>query len=124
MSRVMEMNYTITQKGNRRRMCTYYCCEYPGQIIANMVRCMHLDNAKEESSTFFSLRGKIIVAVGIDKSGKDLVGTVRVCNRRKGNAGLHVQASGRLGVPWQSVTIMRSSHLVVLVYLPVKTYKV
>ena len=57
---------------------------------------MHLDGAKEESSIFCSLRGNIIVAIGIDKSDKDLVGTVRMCNRRKGNSGLHVQAFGCL----------------------------
>ena len=60
---------------------------------------MHLDSAKEESSVFCSLQGKIIVAVGIDKSNKDLVGTVWVCNRRKGNSGLHVQAFGCLEGP-------------------------
>ena len=46
-----------------------------------------------------SLRCTMIVAVGIDKSDKDLVGTVRVCNQRKGKSGSHVQAFGWLEDP-------------------------
>ena len=60
---------------------------------------MNLDGAKEESFTSCSLRGKIIMAVGIEKSNMDLVSTVRVCDRRKGNLRLHVQACGCLEGP-------------------------
>ena len=39
------------------------------------------------------------MVVGIDKSDKDLIDTVRVCNCWKGNSGLHVQAFGCLDGP-------------------------
>ena len=96
---VAEVNCTITQKGNRRGMCTYYYCEYPAQLIANMIRRMFLDGAYEESFSFSSLNDKLVVAIGIDKSDKDLVGTMRICNRKKGNSGLQVQAFACLEGP-------------------------
>ena len=98
-SRVVEVNCTITRKGNRRGMCTYYYCEYPAQLVANMIRRMYLDDAHEDSFSFSSLKDKFVVAIGIDKSDKDLVGTMRICNRKKGNSGLHVQAFSCLEGP-------------------------
>ena len=78
-------------------MCTYYWCDYPGQLIANMIHCMNLDGAKEASSTWCSLRDKIIVAIGIDKSDKDLVRTVHMCNRQKMELGITRSSDWMLG---------------------------
>ena len=53
------------------------------QLLANMIRIMFLDDTYENSITFFKLKNKLVVAVGIDKSDTDLVGTWRVCNWKK-----------------------------------------
>ena len=98
-SRVIEVNYTITHKGNRRGMCTYYYCEHPAQLLANMFRRMFLDGEYEESSSFSSQINKLAISIGFDKSDKDFVGTWRPCNRRNGNSGLYVQAFACLEGP-------------------------
>ena len=96
---VIEVNYILTQKGNRRGICRYYYCEYPAQLLANMITRMYLDHTYEKSFTFSSLTHVIVIAIGIDKSDKDLVGIGCICNERKGNSGLHVQACGCLEGP-------------------------
>ena len=60
---------------------------------------MYLDGAYENSFSFTSVKDKLAVAIGINKSDKDLVGTWRICNRKKGNSGLHVQAFACLEGP-------------------------
>ena len=74
-SRVVKVNCTITQKGKQRGLYTYYYCEYPAQLLANMIRQIFLDNAYKESFSFSSMMEKLVVSIGIDKSDKDLIAT-------------------------------------------------
>ena len=74
-SRVVEVNCTITLKGNRRGMCSYHFCKYPMQLLVDMIWRLFLDDVWEDSITFCILENKLVVVVGIDKSDKDLVGT-------------------------------------------------
>ena len=92
MPRVVEVSCSITQRSSRREMRPFFYCEYPAQLLANMIRLVVVDNAWEDSFSFSSLRDKVVVAMGIDKSDLDLIQTIRVCNRKKGNASICVQA--------------------------------
>jgi hypothetical protein len=64
-----------------------------------MIRWIHLDGAKDESCSCCTLINELNIALGINKSDKDLVGTVHACNQQRGNLGLHVQAFGCLEGP-------------------------
>ena len=90
--RVVEVSCSITQRSSRREMRPFFYCEYPAQLLANMIRLVIVDNAWEDSFSFSSLRDKVVVAMGIDKSDLDLIQTIRVCNRKKGNASVCIQA--------------------------------
>ena len=89
--KVVEVNCTITRKGNRRGMCTYYYRVYPIQPLATMFGLIFLDDAYEESFSFHSLKNKLLVSIGFNKSHKVFWGTWRPCNRKKGKSGLYVQ---------------------------------
>ena len=80
-------------------MCTYYYCESPHQLLANMLRRMFLDNSYEDSIVFSSKKNKLAVSIVFNRSDKDFVGTWRPCNRIMGNSGLYVQAFACLEGP-------------------------
>ena len=82
-SKVVEVNYTITHKGDMRGMCTYYYCEHPTQLLANMFCRMFLAGAYEESVSFSSMENELAVLIGFNMSDKDSVGTWTPCRRKK-----------------------------------------
>ena len=53
---------------------------YPAQLLINMIRRIFLDDAYKSSFSFSSVKDKLVVAIDIEKSNTDLVGTWRVCN--------------------------------------------
>ena len=73
-------------------MRPFFYCEYPAQLLANVIRLVIVDDAREDSFSFFSLRDTVVVAMGRDKLDSDLIQTIRVCNRKKGNASIYIQA--------------------------------
>ena len=93
------MNCIKTRKGNRRGMCNYAYVENPMQLIANLLRRLHLEGKYQSSIEFSALENKLVIVIGIDKSDSDVVVTVRICNRVKGNSKLHVQALSILEGP-------------------------
>ena len=54
-------------------MCSHYFCKYPMQLLANMIRRIIFDDEYEDSIMVFTLENKLVVAMGIDKSNKDLI---------------------------------------------------
>ena len=54
-------------------MCTYYYCEYPVQLLANMLRHMFLDQSYKNSINFSSMEDKLAISIGFDKSNKDFL---------------------------------------------------
>ena len=60
--------------------------------MANKIASAVLDGAYMDSFEFSSLVDKIVISIGIDEATSDLIETVRVCNRRKDNSRLFVQA--------------------------------
>ena len=97
--KAMEVNCTITRKGNRRGNCTYYYVENPTHLLEIMVNRMILDGSYETSFDFCSLVDQLVVSFGFDKSENDFVGTMRVLNRREGNSALFVQSFACLEGP-------------------------
>ena len=73
-------------------MRPFFYCEYPAQLLANMIRFVIVDDAWEDSFLFSSLRNTVVAAMEIDKSDSDLIQTIRVCNCKKGNVSIYVQA--------------------------------
>ena len=90
-SRVVELDCVITRAGNCQGMHTYYYCENPMQLIMNMLQACIISGEFMNSSMFCGHSDQICVALGGDKSDNDYVFVVRICNRRKGNAGIHCE---------------------------------
>ena len=97
--RVYEMNCLLNKKLNKRNMCTFFFCENVGQLLADMQRSTFKAGEHEDSVTFSSMENKLISSIGIDKGGNNLLATMRDCNRRRGNAGIHVQCPACLEGP-------------------------
>ena len=97
--KVVEVNCTITNKGNRRGMCTYHYVGELGHLLEAMIARPILDGTFLDSIDISSLPDTVIVAVGIDKSENDLAGTIRVCNKDKGNSCNDTQAFAVLEGP-------------------------
>jgi hypothetical protein len=98
-SRTVQVCCTVTKKGNKRAMVTFYYCARPSQLLENMIRRMFMDNTFQESYSFSSLVDQIVISVGFDKSDSDFVGTWRPCNRKGGNSALYVQTFACLEGP-------------------------
>ena len=97
--RVYEMNCLLNKKLNKRNMCTFFFCENTGQLLADMQRSTFQAGEHENSFTFSSLENKLVSSIGVDKGGNNLLATIRDCNRRRGNAGIHVQCPACLEGP-------------------------
>ena len=97
--RVFEMNCLLNKKLNKRDMCTFFFCENTGQLLADLQRSTFVSGEYENSCSFSCLKNKLVSSIGMDKGGNNLLATMRDCNRRKGNAGIHVQCPGCLEGP-------------------------
>ena len=98
-SNCVEVNCTITKKGNRRGMCTFYYSTKPTQLLSYMLRRMFLDNTVQDAFEFCSSKDVLVISIGFDKSDSDFVGTWRPCNRLNGNSSLFVQTFACLEGP-------------------------
>ena len=98
-SKIVQVCCTVTKKGNKRAMNTFYYCARPSQLLENMIRRMFMDNTFQDSYSFSCLVDQILVSVGFDKSDSDFVGTWRPCNRKGGNSALYVQTFACLEGP-------------------------
>ena len=83
--RVVEVSCTLTRKGNLEGMRSFIYVEYPGQLIANMIKSAILNGELMDSNSFSALDDKIVILIGIGKAASDLIQYARVVNRRKGN---------------------------------------
>ena len=61
------------------------------QLIMNMLQACIVSGDFRNSSEICGHSNQIYVALGGDKSDNDYMFVVRMCNRRKGNAGMHCQ---------------------------------
>ena len=60
--KAIEVNCTITKKGNRRGNCTYYYVENPTHLLETMINRMILDGSYETSFDFCSLVNQLVVS--------------------------------------------------------------
>ena len=67
-SKCVEVDCTITKKGNRRGMCTFYYSAKPTQLLSYMLRRMFLDNTVQGSFDFLSQKDVLVISIGFDKS--------------------------------------------------------
>ena len=94
-----EINCLLNKKLNKRNMCAFFFCENIGQLLADMQQSTFKAGEHENSVTFSSMENKLVLSIGIDNGGNNLLATMRDCNRRQGNAGIHVQCPACLEGP-------------------------
>ena len=97
--RVIELDCVITRTNNRRGMRNFYFSVNPMQLVMNMLRACILSGNFQNSIEFCKFADQIFVALGGDKSDNDYVFVMRICNRKKGNAGIHCQMASCLEGP-------------------------
>ena len=97
--RVVELDCVITRAGNCRTMRPYYYSENPIQLVMNMLQACIVSGNFQNSIEFCRFTNQIYVAIGGDKSDNDYVFVLRICNRKKGNAGIHCQLASFLKGP-------------------------
>ena len=69
---VVEVSCSITQRSSHREMSPFFCCEYPAQLLANMIRLVIVDDVWEDLFEFPSLQNMVVVTMELDKSGSKL----------------------------------------------------